>query len=65
MLALIKKTLEEMGEKYYSHEAMMLIYNTGLVESRYKYLIQKLYSPLIRANSAFSTTCLYESILKH
>ena len=41
MLAIIKGTLEEMGEKYYSHEAMMLIYNTGLVESKYKYLTQK------------------------
>jgi hypothetical protein len=41
MLAIIKETLGEMGEKYYSHEAMMLIYNTGLVESKYKYLTQK------------------------
>ena len=41
MYALIKETLEELGDKYYSHEAMMLIYNTGLVESRYKYLMQK------------------------
>lgn len=41
MLSLIKDTLEEMGNKYYSHEAMMLIYNTGLVESKYMYLMQK------------------------
>ncbi len=41
MLSLIKDTLEDMGHKYYSHEAMMLIYNTGLVESKYKYLMQK------------------------
>jgi len=41
MLALIKETLEDMGFKYYSHDAMMLVYNTGLVESKYKYLMQK------------------------
>ena len=41
MYSLIKETLEELGDKYYSHDAMMLIYNTGLVESRYKYLMQK------------------------
>ncbi len=41
MYVLIKETLESLGEKYYSHDAMMLIYNTGLVESRYKYLMQK------------------------
>ena len=41
MFSLIKDTLEDMGHKYYSHEAMMLVYNTGLVESKYKYLMQK------------------------
>jgi hypothetical protein len=41
MLSVIKETLEEMGSKYYSHDAMMLIYRTGLVESKYKYLMQK------------------------
>ena len=40
MLSLIKDTLEDMGHKYYSHEAMMLIYNTGLVESKYKYFVK-------------------------
>jgi len=38
---LIKSTLEKMGSKFSSHESMMLIYRTGLVESKYKYLTQK------------------------
>tara|TARA_R100001510_G_C7639430_1_gene197136 strand:- start:711 stop:1202 length:492 start_codon:yes stop_codon:yes gene_type:complete len=37
----IKDTLEKMGEKYYSNKALSLIYNTGLVESKYKYIMQK------------------------
>ena len=41
MMHLIKNTLEKMGSKFASHEAMMLIYRTGLVESKYKYLTQK------------------------
>ena len=41
MQSVIKDTLEEMGDKYYSEEAMMLVYNTGLVESKYQYLMQK------------------------
>ena len=41
MMHLIKNTLEKMGSKFASHEAMMLIYRTGLVESKYKYLSQK------------------------
>ena len=41
MLSVIKDTLQKMGSKYYSHDAMMLIYRTGLVESKYKYLMQK------------------------
>ena len=41
MFSLIKETLQDMGGNYYSHDAMELIYNTGLVESKYKYLMQK------------------------
>tara|TARA_R110002153_G_C13228311_1_gene489517 strand:- start:262 stop:744 length:483 start_codon:yes stop_codon:yes gene_type:complete len=41
MKTLIKETLVKMGDRYYSDEAMMLIYNTGLVESKYKYIMQK------------------------
>tara|TARA_R100000664_G_scaffold13288_1_gene21265 strand:+ start:3286 stop:3774 length:489 start_codon:yes stop_codon:yes gene_type:complete len=41
MLSVIKNTLEKMGSKYFSHDAMMLIYRTGLVESKYKYIMQK------------------------
>tara|TARA_R110002020_G_scaffold138134_2_gene307922 strand:+ start:647 stop:1135 length:489 start_codon:yes stop_codon:yes gene_type:complete len=41
MLAVIKKTLEKMGSKYASQDAMMLVYRTGLVESRYEYIMQK------------------------
>ena len=41
MMHLIKSTLEKMGSKYASHDAMMLVYRTGLVESKYQYLSQK------------------------
>ena len=38
MLTIIKDTLEKMGSKYASHDAQMLVYRTGLVESKYKYI---------------------------
>jgi hypothetical protein len=41
MMHLIKSSLEKLGFKYASHDAMMLVYRTGLVESKYKYLSQK------------------------
>ena len=41
ILTIIKGTLEEMGRKYYSHDAMMMVHRTGIVESKYKYLMQK------------------------
>ena len=41
ILNVIKNTLEQMGSKYASHDAMMMVYRTGLVESKYKYLMQK------------------------
>jgi hypothetical protein len=41
MMHLIKSSLEKLGLKYASHDAMMLVYRTGLVESKYKYLSQK------------------------
>jgi len=41
MLTVIKETLEEMGSKYASHDAMMLVYRTGIVESKYKYVMQQ------------------------
>tara|TARA_R100000458_G_scaffold58777_1_gene67554 strand:- start:1252 stop:1740 length:489 start_codon:yes stop_codon:yes gene_type:complete len=41
MKYIIKSTLEEMGQKYASHDAMMMVYRTGIVESKYKYLMQK------------------------
>ena len=41
ILTVIKTTLEKMGSKYYSHDAMMMVYRTGLVESKYKYIMQK------------------------
>ena len=41
MLTIIKSTLEKMGSKYANHDAMMLVYNTGLVESKYSYVMQK------------------------
>ena len=41
MLTTIKETLDKMGAKYSSDEALMLVYRTGLVESKYTYLRQK------------------------
>ena len=41
MLTVIKQTLKKMGSRYYSHDAMMLIFRTGLVESKYQYIMQK------------------------
>ena len=41
MLTVIKDTLEKMGSKYASHDAQMLVYRTGLVESKYQYIMQK------------------------
>ena len=41
MLTVIKDTLIKMGPKYASHDAQMLVYRTGLVESRYEYIMQK------------------------
>ena len=38
VLTVIKDTLGKMGSKYSSHDAIMLVYRTGLVESRYEYL---------------------------
>jgi len=37
----INDVLQKMGEKYASKEAIELVYNTGLVESKYVYLMQK------------------------
>ena len=41
MLTVIKDTLTKMGSKYASQDAQMLVYRTGLVESRYEYIMQK------------------------
>lgn len=41
MLTTIKETLQKLGSKYYSDDAVMLVYRTGLVESKYEYLFQK------------------------
>ena len=41
MMTVIKDALEKMGSKYCSHDAIMLVYRTGLVESKYEYLMQK------------------------
>ena len=40
ILKIIKDTLKRLDKKYYSNNAVNLIYNTGLVESNYKYLMQ-------------------------
>ena len=37
---LIKKTLERLGPKYASDDAVDLILGTGIIESRFKYLEQ-------------------------
>jgi len=39
-LTVIKDVLKRLDSKYYSDSAVDLIYHTGLVESRYKYLMQ-------------------------
>ena len=39
MLNLIDETLHDIG--LHSQEAVSLVYNTGLVESKYEYLYQK------------------------
>jgi hypothetical protein len=39
-LTVIKDVLKRLDSKYYSDNAVDLIYHTGLVESRYKYLMQ-------------------------
>ena len=41
MLTVVKDTLEDMGAKYAGQYAMLLVYRTGLVESKYKYIMQK------------------------
>ena len=41
MLTVIKATLENMGAKYAGQNAMLLVYRTGLVESKYQYIMQK------------------------
>lgn len=41
ILTVIKDTLSEMGNKYASEDALMLVYRTGLVESKYQYIMQK------------------------
>ena len=41
VLTVIKDTLEQMGSKYAHEDAIMLVYRTGLVESKYEYLMQK------------------------
>ena len=41
MLTVIKDTLENMGAKYAGQNAMLLVYRTGLVESKYQYIMQK------------------------
>ena len=41
MLSVIKDTLTKMGSKYASQDAQMLVFRTGLVESKYKYIMQK------------------------
>ena len=41
MLTVIKDTLTKMGSKYASQDAQMLVFRTGLVESKYKYIMQK------------------------
>jgi len=40
ILKVIKTTLKKLDAKYYSDQAVDLIYNTGLVESNYQYLQQ-------------------------
>ena len=50
MLTVIKDTLEKMGSKYASHDAQMLVYRTGLVESKYKYIMQKGGSSIARGH---------------
>ena len=40
ILKIIKITLKKLDTKYYSDQAVDLIYNTGLVESNYQYLRQ-------------------------
>ena len=40
ILDIIENVLKRLDSKYYSDKAVNLIYNTGLVESRYKYLMQ-------------------------
>ena len=40
ILDIIKDALQRLDSKYYSDSAVDLIYHTGLVESRYKYLMQ-------------------------
>ena len=41
MLSVVKDTLEKMGAKYAGQNAMLLVYRTGLVESKYQYIMQK------------------------
>ena len=40
MLEVINDVLTKLGSKYNSNNALSLVYNTGLVESKYKYLKQ-------------------------
>ena len=41
MRSIINDVLQKMGDKYAAPEAIDLVYNTGLVESKYVYLMQK------------------------
>ena len=40
MMTVIKDTLIEVGSKYASDDAVILVHRTGLVESKYQYLMQ-------------------------
>ena len=41
MRSVINQVLQKMGDKYSSSDAIELVFNTGLVESKYVYLMQK------------------------
>ena len=41
MRSIINDVLQKLGDKYAAPEAIDLVYNTGLVESKYVYLMQK------------------------
>ena len=41
MRGIINDVLQKLGDKYADPRALELVYNTGLVESKYVYLMQK------------------------